>query len=495
LFNRRDETPVVELQKSNPVRVGVIVVVITVIVVYFGFTKHIPFKHGFRLNAEFATTVDIRPKSPVRIAGVNVGKVASIKRTGNAGEVLMEIEGKGLPIHEDATLKIKPRIFLEGNWFVELQPGTPSTKTVSSGYTIPITQTSNTVQIDQVLSALNEDTRTNLQEFLAEYGRALTEKPTKAQDAIQDPEVRGLDGAQALNKSYQRGPASLRGGAIVSQALGGTEEHDLSKLIAGIGKVTGALNVHEQDLGEWVDNFDSFVHSLAAQSQSLSQTVAELPGAVKSIHRAFVSLNAGFPALRSFALALVPGVEQAPSMIAAGLPWIEQTKASLAADELGGVAIGLQEGAPWVAKLTGTQNSFQQQTDEFSKCLTNVIFPAGNTKLQDGPSTTGVESYREFWYTMAGLAGIGQNFNGNGTFIRGLVGGGGDAIRSSPASEIGSTTKGLSLVARTPFPPQGTRPAFPASEPPYKPLVPCSTQAVPNFNGSLSQGPADGGGG
>jgi hypothetical protein len=32
----------------------------------------------------------------------------------------------------------------------------------------------------------------------------------------------------------------------------------------------------------------------------------------------------------------------------------------------------------------------------------------------------------------------------------------------------------------------------PSTEPPYKPLVPCYTQALPNFNGPLSHGPADG---
>ena len=55
--------------------------------------------------------------------------------------------------------------------------------------------------------------------------------------------------------------------------------------------------------------------------------------------------------------------------------------------------------------------------------------------------------------------------------------------------------KGQSLIARAPLAPEGTRPAFPAEEPPYKPLVPCYTQAVPNFNGPLSSGPADGAGG
>ena len=78
----------------------------------------------------------------------------------------MELESKGLPVHADATLKIRPRIFLEGDWFVELQPGRPSVETLSSGATIPVTQTSDPVQLDQVLDALNTDTRANLQNFL-----------------------------------------------------------------------------------------------------------------------------------------------------------------------------------------------------------------------------------------------------------------------------------------------------------------------------------------
>jgi len=245
-WRRYDELPVVELQKFNPVRFGLIVLVIIAIVVYFGFTKKIPYSHGFRLKGVFSTAVNVSPKSPVRIAGVDVGTVSSVKRVGNTGVVTMEITKSGLPIHTDATLKIRARILLEGNWFVDLQPGTPSTPTVSSGYTIPVTQTSDPVQLDQVLDALNTDTRSNLQTLLAEYGSALTRKPTPAQNAEQNPAVRGLNAAQAIKKSYLDAPQALKNGAIVSQAFGGVEQHDLSKMIAGIGNFTAKLNVHEQ---------------------------------------------------------------------------------------------------------------------------------------------------------------------------------------------------------------------------------------------------------
>src|SRR5205807_8248356 len=123
----------------------------------------------------------------VRVAGVDVGKVTSIKRTGNTGLVTMEIQSRGLPIHADATAKIRPRIFLEGNWFVELRPGSPSAPTLNSGATLPVTQTSDPVQLDQALDALNTDTRQNLQDFLLGYGQGLTRLANAAEDAEPDP--------------------------------------------------------------------------------------------------------------------------------------------------------------------------------------------------------------------------------------------------------------------------------------------------------------------
>lgn len=493
-WRRHDEIPVQELNRSNPIRFAVVFLIVVAVAVYFGFTKAIPFKHGYRLNAQFMSALNIKPKSPVRIAGVDVGKVTGIEREGSAGLVKMEIESKGLPIHSDATVKIRPRIFLEGNWFVELQPGSPSAKTLSSGSTLPSTQTSDPVQIDQVLDALNTDTRKNLQEFLIGYGDALTRKPSAADNAEQDPEVREVTAAEALNKTYARAPAAERGAAVLNQAIGGTEPHDLSQLVTSIGKVTAALNVHEQQLGELIGNFNTFFKIFATQSSSLRRAVAVLPSSLHNINAGFRELNAAFPSIRAFSTDILPGIKNTPQTVAATLPWIEQVEASLSPQELGGVAKGLEAATPQLAALTNEQIPFQQQTELFNKCLSNVLFPAGNTKLQDGSSTTGVEDYKEFWYSMTGLSGIGQTFDGNGTMGRFLVGSGGPTVKSAPASVEGTSTTGLPLLAHSSYAPQGTRPAFPHSEPPYKPKVPCYTQALPEFNGPLSQGPADGSG-
>jgi phospholipid/cholesterol/gamma-HCH transport system substrate-binding protein len=491
-WHRRGATPVSELGKGSRVRFALVLILVVIVAVYFGFTKHIPFKHGFQLKAQFNSAVNIHSKSPVRIAGVDVGKVASIKREGKTGLVTMEIEGRGLPIHSDATAKIRPRIFLEGNWFVELQPGSPSAKTISSGYTIPLTQTADPVQLDQVLDALNTDTRANLQKFLIYYGEGLTKHPEAAEDAEQLPEVRGINAAEALNKTYRRSPEALRGGALINQGITGTETHDFSKLIASVGKVTSALNVHEQELGELIVNFNTFFEAFAIQKAPLRATIHELPTALRNIGRGLASLDRSFPPTRAFAKDILPGVKATPETVTAALPWIEQVRASLQPSELGGVAKGLAAATPSLAKLSGEQIPVFKQTEAFNKCLTKVIYPAGNAKLQDGTATTGVENYKEFWYSLVGLSGIGQSFDGNGPFTKFLVGNSGQVLKSRKATLPGKNLGGLELLARSPLPPQGTRPAFPAEEPPYQPLVPCSTQSLPEFNGPASSGAADG---
>src|SRR5215467_12913111 len=103
--------------------IGLMAVIAAAVIMFFGFTKHIPFTHGYILRAQFQSANSIRPNSPVRIAGVDVGVVKSIEplQGTSAAVVVMDLKKKALPIHSDATAKIRPRIFLEGNFFVDLQ--------------------------------------------------------------------------------------------------------------------------------------------------------------------------------------------------------------------------------------------------------------------------------------------------------------------------------------------------------------------------------------
>jgi len=495
-LRRRYTVPYSQLRRGgHPVRFAIGFLVMLAIVLYFAIEKRVPFTHGYRFHAIFSTGLDLPKGTPVRVAGVDAGSVVGLKRYGQDADVTMEIEGKALPIHANAQLKIRPRTFLEGSWFIELEPGTANSPVLHSGATIPITQTAVPVQLENVLDALNSEARSDLQELVIEYGRALAERPNPAENEALEPEERNKSAAEALDQAATHGPISTRNSAIVNEALAGTHERDLSTLVEAVKRLTAALDTHPQELGELFPNFNTFFEELSNNANSLHETVAELPGAFSNIHNAFVELGKALPALRSFSEAITPGVEETPATVAAFLPWIREAQALFGPSELGGIAKSLKEGAPGTQELISEQIPFLKQNDLFSRCLTNVLIPAGNARLQDGPNTSGETAYREFWYSLVGANSIGQSFSGNGLQgLRSLVGGGGTSLRSQPTGVVGlRTAAGESLVTRAFLPPLGTRPIFTGEQPPYRPLVPCYTQKLPEFNGPLAgPGPADG---
>ncbi len=142
----------------SPFRVGAVFIVVLGILIYLGFSKDIPFVNPpHELKAVFNDAQNMSTRSPVRIAGVEVGQVTKVEEYSDDSEltvVTMELKDDALPIHEDAELKIRPRIFLEGNFFVELDPGTGSEPELDNGDTVPAAQTSGTVQLDEVLTSL-----------------------------------------------------------------------------------------------------------------------------------------------------------------------------------------------------------------------------------------------------------------------------------------------------------------------------------------------------
>ena len=126
-----------------------------------------PWQHEFELKAVVQSATELSSRSPVRVAGVNVGKVARVERgPGTTALVTMKLDKQALPIHSDATLRIRPRIFLEGNFFVDLSPGTPTAPDLNSGQTLPLAQTAVPVQLDQILSSLQSSTRADLQQLV-----------------------------------------------------------------------------------------------------------------------------------------------------------------------------------------------------------------------------------------------------------------------------------------------------------------------------------------
>src|SRR3954469_1741672 len=330
--------------RISPAVAGTLVVVLIGILAFIAFSPSLPFSSPYEIKAVVANAANIQPRSPVRIAGVNVGEVKSVEREPDTttSVITMTIEDKGLPIFKDAEMKVRPRIFLEGNFFVDIQPGTPGSPEVKDGGTVPITQTSGPVQLDQVLTALQSDTRKELQVLVQGYGDALNGKPLPGEDADQDPLVKGLTGGEALNKSLIYATPALRGVSVVNQALLGTQLHDLSRLIAGQQKVSAKLASNDENLKDLVTNFNRTTAAFAAESDNLSATIRLLPGVLRQARPTLAALNASFPPTRAFAREILPGVEETGPTIAASFPWIKQVRLLVSKPELQGLVAELK---------------------------------------------------------------------------------------------------------------------------------------------------------
>jgi phospholipid/cholesterol/gamma-HCH transport system substrate-binding protein len=469
--------------RGHPVRIGAVALVIVLVAVYLGFTKHIPFTGGFELKAVFQSANSIRVSSPVRIAGVDVGKVKSVAAEpgSTASVVTMELKNDALPIHADATAKIRPRIFLEGNFFVDLQPGSPTAPELHDGDTIKVTQTATPVQLDEVLTSLQSDTRTDLKRVLHGFDVALNSKPTPAQDRSSDPSARGETAAQSFNDAYKDIPAAEKSTAQVFDALLGTEpDRDLARLIAGTARTTAALTRNENALKDLITNFNTTMAAFASEAGNLSSSIRLLAPTLRNANTAFAALNAAFPPTRAFAIEILPGVRETPATIDAAFPWIAQMRKFVSPSELGGVVKQLSPATAALANLTDQAITLLPKTDLTSKCVSRVIIPTGNVPIRD-EFATGVENYKEFFWGLVGLSGESENFDGNGTYVRFQTGGGSQQISLGDNSSNSGQLFGNLVSA-----PLGNRPYDPRKRTPYRPDVPCYTQQIPDLNGPAS---------
>jgi phospholipid/cholesterol/gamma-HCH transport system substrate-binding protein len=472
----------------SPVRAGVITLAIILIATFFAFSKDIPFTQTYKIQAVFKNSNLIGPRAPVRIAGIDVGKVVEVGqyKDTNMSVVTMEITDNGRPVGEDATAKVRQRLFLEGNFFIDLKPGTPGAEELPDGGMIPVTQTAVPVQLDQVLTTLQSDTRRSLQDTFIGFGEALDSEPTEEENVDLDVDVQGLTGAQSLNKALATAVPALRGSAISTESLQGTEEHDLSRMVKGIGGISRGLARNENQLSELLTDFNTSMAAFASRAPQLEQTVRLLGPTAGNLRKGLASIDAALPPTQAFSRDILPGIRETPTTAIAAEPWLDQAIPFFSKQELGALLVDITPATRDLARATHSSRDLVRESDDFNRCITEVIIPTGNIKVDDGEFSSGTENYKEFWHSVAGQAGEGGGFDGNGSFLRLSVPGG---ARPLTTGKTNYTLEPLHANATLPL--LRTSPAFPNKLPPLQRSKPCYKNPVPDVNDS-SVGPADG---
>ena len=443
---------------------GVIALVVIAAACYLGFTKSIPFRSHYEVSAVFKSANNIKPNSPVRIAGVEVGRVKEVKhasRGSSESEVKMRLRKSGLPLHKDATFKIRPRIFLEGNFFVDVSPGTPSAPEVDDDHLFPVNQTATPVQLDQILAALQSDTREDLKTLLEEYASAL----------------RG-SGARGFNRSIRYWKPAYRDTALVSQAFLGEKEGDLSGYIKSAGATAEALDRNRSQLKNLITDFNTTANAFAREDQNLMAAVRELPRTLRAAQPALGALNASFPNLRAFAKDLRPGVRSSGPAIDASRPLVAQLRALVSQPEARGLVADLRPTVASLTQLSEKSIPFQRQGRLLASCQNEVTIPWGQDKVGDKAFPANSPVHQEFAKVLPGLAGESRSGDANGQWFRVLASGGTNLI------DFGQGRFGTSAL-----PLAGANPPKPPTRPPLRADVACETQERPDLNSEAAAPP------
>jgi phospholipid/cholesterol/gamma-HCH transport system substrate-binding protein len=225
-----------------------------------------------QVTAYFAETIGVYPQSTVRVLGVAVGTVDSVRPDGTDVKVTMTINsGVKIPASADAVV-MEPSVVSDR--YIQLTPAYTGGPRLASGAVIPLSRTEVPLEVDQVYASLEK------------LANALG--PT------------GANKHDALSNLIKTGAANLNGnGAYLQQML--TEFGGLSKTLGGsagnlfasvaylqqfttmLKQNNGQVKQAEQQLAE-VSGF------LASDRQELSSALSELATALGQV-KSFIGSN------------------------------------------------------------------------------------------------------------------------------------------------------------------------------------------------------------
>lgn len=439
---------------KNAFRIGAIVLIVLAVVSYAAFTRYNPFANPYRVQAAFKAPQDVRVNSAVRLAGVDIGKVTAVEEGPEEGTsvIEMEIEEKGRPLGKDARFKVRPRLFLEGNYFIDVSPGTPGAEELEEDAVVPATQTAGPVSVGDLLKIFESNTRANVRTLLDEYGRGVEK-----------------GGAAAFNRTTRYWQRAYGNSAKVNEALRGQRKGDLSGYLRNAGRVASGLSRNEPQLRDLVTNLAEAGGAFAREQAALSAAVGELPRTIRQGYTALGELDQALPNLRTFAREATPALRTSPRTLDASIPLARELRGLIGRDELGGTARSLAKAAPGLAKFADGGDELQGQQRLLASCLNNVTLPTSEATIPDPFFPSNGPVYQEFVKWMPGLAGGARSFDGNGIYSRSI------AATANFVYPIGDR-----LWFNT-QPVRGINPA-PAEMPALRPSVPCETQQPPDLN-------------
>ena len=257
-----------------------------------------PFQSFYSVNAEFPSAAAVVPGlgEPVNVAGVHVGQISGTSLQNGVGVVHMQVDPHKLPrIYRNAHANLVPNTPLM-DMQVNIWPGSPSAGVLPHGGTIPVGETLSPINADELLSALDGDTRI----WFTSLVTALNEGTSG----------RGRD-IRALLRNLGPTSEQLRqvGGLLAAR------RNELASLVHNLGVLNKAASAKDAQIAQVVRAGDTTVRALASQDVALETSVNRLPSTLATTRTTLVDTAAFANALSPTANALVPIARRLPQTL------------------------------------------------------------------------------------------------------------------------------------------------------------------------------------
>jgi virulence factor Mce-like protein len=226
------------------------------------------------VDATFVNAQQLHEGDSVRIAGVPVGTVKTIKLEdgARAATVSLGLDDSAGPLYRDATAQVRWKTALGGAFYVDLKRGTNKAGDLG-GATIAQSNTSGQVEVEDLTSVIANGARSGLQTLPGELGKALADP--------QEP-------AQALRKLADVSPSVAAGlGAVRGQH----RDRDLRRLLSATAKTVAALDSPTDDMRGVVSGAAATLSTTGARQAELRSTIAAAPATISHTQATFTRLD------------------------------------------------------------------------------------------------------------------------------------------------------------------------------------------------------------
>jgi phospholipid/cholesterol/gamma-HCH transport system substrate-binding protein len=260
-----------------------------------------------KYKADFATAQSVTPGQgqTVNIAGVKVGEITKVDLKDGKAVITMSIKRKYTPIYKDATALLRPKTGLN-DMLVELTPGSKSAGELPRSEPIPINQTLPNINADEILAALDGDTRDYLRLLIAGAGE-------------------GLDGnSQKLSATFKRFSPTGRDILKITKKLA-ERRGNIRRSIHNFSLLSQALGNKDKELSRLVDSSNAVFRAFADQDQRLRETLSLLPGTLQATNVGLAKANRLGKTLGPTLGALRPGARALGPSLRATRPFVEKT--------------------------------------------------------------------------------------------------------------------------------------------------------------------------